>query len=380
MLINSQLHREDIVILIVEDNPDQQVLLREIAQSLGYHCHITGDADEGLQMANEIVPDVILLDLALPKKDGFEFLLELRSLENASDIPVVVISNRTDEADIIRAFSMGATEFLPKPVNQAVLIMKMGMLVSFSKLKNSYRRAASDLTAEKEKLERNLNFLNQYFPPDLIKAIETGRVVSELGGELVEATIMTLDIRNSTGIAEELGTHEFAETLNMIFADISDLIFANGGSINKMLGDGMVATFGAPSPGKLDAINAIKTAMKIEEHLATINTYLDEKLESALEMGIGIATGEVFSGNIGSPDRLEYTIIGSAVSDSSIIESLTKHTHQMVLIDKHTREKVKDVISLKPLSVNRGPIRQVYAINAGESFEEIDKKLDVQLA
>ena len=126
-----------------------------------------------------------------------------------------------------------------------------------------------------------------------------------------------------------------------------DIIFKNHGSVNKLLGDAILATFGCPYNYENDALNAVKTVIEIRQTVDLFNSTKPDYLKNNIEFGIGVATGNVFAGNIGSFRRMEYTVIGDSVNIASRLESLTKKIPNDNLIDGNTAAEVKDFAELK---------------------------------
>jgi adenylate cyclase len=191
------------------------------------------------------------------------------------------------------------------------------------------------LHEERKSLFSDSMLLMRYANDELIDYIQkTGKNPFETANRKV--TILFFDIRNSTGIAESLEPDKFASFLSEIFTDIMDLIYGCGGSVNKLLGDGMMAAFGCPLSTDYDAYNAIKTAVMIQEYLGTYNDVKPDYITQQVEVGIGIATGTVFAGLIGSVHRQEYALLGDSVNIASRLESLTRKTEENILIDENT--------------------------------------------
>jgi len=154
--------------------------------------------------------------------------------------------------------------------------------------------------------------------------------------------VLFFDIRGSSAIAEYLESGLFASMLSDILTDVMDLIYGNHGSVNKLLGDGLMATFGCPISHDNDALNAVRAAVQIREYLSTFNDVRPDYLRDDVRAGIGIATGKVFSGVIGSIRRQEYTVLGDAVNVASRLESSTKSLGEEILVDENTHTLVGD--------------------------------------
>jgi len=163
------------------------------------------------------------------------------------------------------------------------------------------------------------------------------------------ATVLFFDIRNSTAIAESCSPENFASFLSDILTDIMDLVYGCSGSVNKLLGDGLLAVFGAPFSRDNDAANALEAANRIRDYLMTFNDVRPSFLEKPVSAGIGIATGQVFAGLIGSVHRQEYTVLGDPVNVASRLQGLTKQVGETILMDEATATAVGTAFPCKAL-------------------------------
>lgn len=163
------------------------------------------------------------------------------------------------------------------------------------------------------------------------------------------ATVLFFDIRNSTAIAESCSPENFASFLSDILSDIMDLIYGCHGSVNKLLGDGLLAVFGAPFSRDNDAANALEAANRIRDYLDTFNDVRPGFLEHPVTAGIGIATGPVFAGLIGSVHRQEYTVLGDPVNVASRLQGLTKQVGETILMDEATALEAGNAFPCKAL-------------------------------
>ncbi len=195
------------------------------------------------------------------------------------------------------------------------------------------RREREHADVERDKLAE---FVRSHFGQAAIDEL-LGRDVAADTGRIVRATILFFDLRNSTGIAEQIPPGTFSSFLNELFTDIMDLIYGNGGSVNRLIGDGILATFGCPESTGRDARNAALTALQIRDYLSTYNEVRPSFLLDPVAAGLGLATGPVFMGLIGSVRRREYSIVGDAVNLAARLESLTKRGPFGILIDGETK-------------------------------------------
>ncbi len=170
----------------------------------------------------------------------------------------------------------------------------------------------------------------RYVSPDVMRDILSGNIA--LGGEAKEISVMFSDIRGFTSMSEGADPHELVSLLNRYFTRMDQVISTHGGAINKYMGDGILAIFGAPVSLDSAPTAAVQAAHDMLEQLAAFN----QEIGSDLDIGIGVHTGEAVVGNIGSENRTEYTAIGDTVNLTSRIESLTKQYGVPILASEDT--------------------------------------------
>ena len=179
----------------------------------------------------------------------------------------------------------------------------------------SYDRAHSHAELSRRAVERQA--LERFLSSVVVEKILASPDEIRLGGENQVATILFADIRGFTRLSERLPPQQIVELLNEYFSEMTDLIFENGGTLDKYLGDGIMALFGAPWPKPDDAPRAVKTAREMQRALMALNQQWQTRGHEPLQMGVGINTGQVTAGNIGSSKRMDYTVIGDAVNLAS---------------------------------------------------------------
>ncbi len=340
--------------LIVEDDEVQSAILIKFFEGLGYDVREEKTGDDGLTAAFEWVPDIILLDVYLPGKNGIDILDEIRSDKRLEDSVIVMMSADTSEDTTILGLMKQADDFIYKPVRTHELALKLRKLMD----RRAYREA---LDALNMKLVAEKEILSHYFSDDVVSKIVASDDRSKLSGENLTASILFFDIRNFTKISESLKPDLVADLLNLIFTDVMDLILSHDGSVNKLIGDAILATFGAPFNTENDAYNSVKCALAITNTIKFFNQVKPKYLDESLKVGIGIATGEVFAGNIGSYRRMEYTVIGDVVNTSSRLQNLTKKIDTDILIDGKTYDAVYSKVKSRPVKVSsiRGKSEEV---------------------
>ncbi|HNE20822.1 MAG TPA: adenylate/guanylate cyclase domain-containing protein [Turneriella sp.] len=230
------------------------------------------------------------------------------------------------------------------------------------------KRARLEVEWMKQRLKNERRLLTKYFSEDIVEGILQDEHANSLSGRHQEATIMFFDVRKSTTIAENLEPQVFAEFLSEFFTDIMDLVYGNHGSVNKLLGDGIMSTFGCPVPTANDVLNAAKCALQIRNHLATFNDVRPDYIKEPIRVGMGIATGKVFAGNIGSVRRMEYTVLGDPVNLASRLESMTKEAGVDILIDGNTRHRLGNLIKCRKVQHQgvRGKLQEIEIFSLDE--------------
>ena len=168
----------------------------------------------------------------------------------------------------------------------------------------------------------------------------------DLGGQDIDVTVMFCDIRGFTTISERLEPKEIVSMLNRYFTRLEKPIVENGGIINKYIGDAIMAIFGVPLQSETHAYDAWKAAQGMRAELAAFNEEIKKEGRSEIRFGIGLCSGKVLAGNIGTANRLEYTVIGDTVNTASRIESLCKTYKTDLLISEQTKELLPDDVSL----------------------------------
>lgn len=197
---------------------------------------------------------------------------------------------------------------------------------------------------ERDKLKTTMG---KYMTASVMDHLLSGKV--HLGGETLTVTILFSDIRSFTTISEKMKAQELVALLNEYFTEMVGIVMDSGGVVDKYIGDAVMAVFGAPVSKSEDAVNAVTAAVRMRQALKKLNASLANRGLQTLRTGIGIHTGEVVAGNIGSERRMEYTVIGDAVNLASRLESNTKELGVNVLISEDTWQLVKHAVEARPV-------------------------------
>ncbi|WP_437477475.1 adenylate/guanylate cyclase domain-containing protein [Sorangium sp. So ce1014] len=198
---------------------------------------------------------------------------------------------------------------------------------------------------ERDKLRSTFG---KYMTEAVLEHLLAGKV--QLGGETLTVSILFCDIRSFTTISEKMNAQELVGLLNEYFTEMVAIILDEGGVVDKYIGDAIMAVFGAPVPKPNDAVRAVRAALRMRAALVRFNGRLAARGIPDLRTGVGIHTGEVVAGNIGSEARMEYTVIGDAVNLASRLETATKELGVSLLLSEETHQLVKGVFNTRPVS------------------------------
>jgi adenylate cyclase len=209
--------------------------------------------------------------------------------------------------------------------------------------------AAIDNAAAHEKIAQQVlqrSALERFLSPEVVEMVVANPDI-RLGGVNQEVTVMFADIRGFTAMSEKLEPGHVVEILNEYFTRVTDVIFDNGGTLDKYMGDAVMAVFGAPISKGNDAANAVNSAIQIQRLLIELNRDAAARNWPELRVGIGINTGNAIAGNIGSPRRLDYTVVGDAVNTAQRL--MTNASGGQVLISESTANKLGKSFDLERL-------------------------------
>ena len=196
------------------------------------------------------------------------------------------------------------------------------------------------LTGEERERTRLRQMFGKYVSDEVVEKLLTKGHRPHLEGESLSVTILFTDIRNFTTTSEKLNPREVVEMLNAFFGRVCEPILQEGGTVDKFIGDSIMAVFGSPVPYKDHAQRALRAALAMKEEVGEFRSWMHQHFAETdlpeFAIGIGIHTGEAVIGSIGSPKRMEFTAIGDAVNLASRLESLTKELDWVIVASSTT--------------------------------------------
>jgi adenylate cyclase len=337
-------------LLVVDDNRVNRLLLGRALEQLGHTVRFAENGKEALEALRQRRVDLILLDIEMPEMDGYQALAALAADPQLRDIPVVMMSSVEEVDSVARCIEMGAEDYLFKPVNPVLLRARVGASLEKKRLRDRQR--------------------------ELFRKFATAEVAEELltsglalGGKHVEASVMFSDIRKFTSLTETLSPADTIELLNSYYTLMFDAIGGQGGIVNQMLGDGLMAIFGAPLPRPDHRQRAVSAALEMQELVAGFNREQAARGGAEIRVGIGIASGPLVAGFTGTEQRVTYTCVGDTVNLAAHLEAHTKVLGKPILIDENTRNGLADGIRVESHGSvqfkTRSRVETVYSVTTG---------------
>lgn len=330
-------------ILLVDDDPMNLFLLEEILADENYTILTASSGREALAIAAESIPDLILLDVMMPEMDGFEVCQKLRQDDKLQTVSVIFLTALDDQQSRLRGLEMMGDDYLTKPINSELLLAKITNVLRLNKIRSQQSRQqviaawqVNDYISEKFRLFVPEQYLERIAPQG-VESIRLGNAREE------EITVLFCDIRGFTAIAESQSAMETFKWLNVFFSQMSQAVTNAHGFIDKFLGDAILAIFDQPQQHAADAINA---ALAMQQCLKEFNRDRNQyHLESPINIGIGIHTGNGLIGTVGSAQRMDSTVIGDVVNTAARLEELTKIYKCAILTSHTTLAHVRDRIN-----------------------------------
>ncbi len=303
------------IILVVDDESDLASLIRQKFRRRIRQGELAflfaGDGQEALdQIRSHPHVDLVLTDINMPRMDGLTLLAELTRLGGGEGQPgAVVVTAYGDMMNIRTAMNRGAFDFLTKPIDLDDLEVTVDK--------------ALERVREQKQAAHARETVGRYLSDEVAEALLVGPEATELGGERRCVTILMSDLRGFSALSERLDPENVVDVLNIHLGVMGDVIAEYGGTIDEYIGDGILVLFGAPVACDDHARRAVACAVAMQLAMEQVNERVAAIGLPRLQMGIGINTGDVVVGNIGSERRMKYGVVGSPVNEAGRIESAT---------------------------------------------------------
>jgi adenylate cyclase len=317
-------------ILIADDQPMNVDILQMRLAVHGYELLTAADGEEALAVARAQLPDLILLDIMMPKMDGLEVCRLLKGDAALPFMPIIMVTAKADTKDIVAGLETGADEYLTKPVDQAALVARVKSMLRIKALHDTAQAQADRLEAQAlqladwnrtleqrvveqlAELER-IGRLKRFFSPQLAELIVSTGEEKLLESHRREVTVVFCDLRDFTAFSETTEPEEVMEVLREYHTALGELIFRFEGTLERFAGDGLMVFFNDPVPCPDPAARAVRMAVAMRQRVGEL-TGTWRKRGHQLDFGVGIAQGYATLGKIGFEGRFDYAAIGTVTN------------------------------------------------------------------
>jgi adenylate cyclase len=313
-------------VLVVDDSEASRDIIVTRLRAHGYETAEAADGEEGLAAVSACAPDLILLDVKMPKLDGIEVCRRLKSDQSRPFTPVVLLTARADTRDVVAGLDAGADEYLTKPVDHAALLARVRSVLRLKELHDRVQAQADDLARLNRSLEQRVaeqvaeiervSRLKRFLPSQLAQLIVSSHDESILESHRREITVLFCDLRGFTAFAEAAEPEEVMAVLRDYHTALGILIEKFEGTVERFAGDGLLVLFNDPLPCPDPCERAVQMAIEMRDEVARLSA----RWRSAghdLGFGIGIAHGMATLGCVGFEGRFQYSVTGNVANLAS---------------------------------------------------------------
>jgi adenylate cyclase len=311
--------RDPARILVVDDVADNVEILRMRLASLGYEVVVAEDGEQALAKVRDLLPDLILLDIMMPKIDGLEVVRRLKADPSLPFIPVILVTAKAGPKDVVAGLDAGGDDYLTKPIDHGALVARVRAMLRIKALHDEVQALNHGLEAkvqaQVEELER-VGRLRRFLAPQLAQAIVSAGDDKMLDNHRREIVALFCDLRGFTGFAETAEPEDIMALLGEYHGALGPLIRKYEGTLDRFTGDGMLVFFNDPLPCADAPERAARLALEMRQAVAALAPVWARR-GHRLGFGIGMAQGYATLGRIGFEDRFDYTAIGAVINLAS---------------------------------------------------------------
>jgi adenylate cyclase len=346
------------LILIVDDNLTNLDILQTRLEAHDYKILTATDGEAGLAMAKEKQPDLILLDIMMPKMDGIEVCQHLRADSSLPFMPIIMVTAKADPKDVVAGLEAGGDEYLTKPVDHAALVARVKSMLRIKALHDTVLEQSAKLEAQSAQLAewnrtleqqvaeqlaklQRVEQLKRFLSPQLVDLITSSGEEGLLESHRREVTVVFIDLRGFTAFSDYAEPEEVVGLLRNYHTEMGKLIFHFDGTLEHFAGDGIMVFFNDPIPREDHTEKAVRMAMKMQARVGDLrHGWLKKGYD--LDLGVGMAAGYATLGTIGFEGRMDYAAVGNVTILASRLSS--EAVGGQILTDQKTLSKIEDLV------------------------------------
>src|SRR5262245_39659455 len=315
--------REPPLILVVDDVPDNVDILQMRLEAQSYEVVTATDGLEALEKIRELSPDLVLLDVMMPKLDGIETVKRLKADASLPFIPVILVTAKADASDVIGGLEAGGDDYLTKPVDHAALSARVRAMLRIKGLHDTVQQQAAEPRGRHRTFEEpgrlqpgaleKVGQPKRFLAPQLAEMIVSSGDEGILKSHRRDIVVVFCDLRGYTAFAETGEPEEVWGVLREFHAAVGPLVTRFEGTLDHFSGDGLMVYFNDPLPCHDPAERAVRMAAEMR---AAVGELMSGWRRRGFELGfgIGVAQGYATLGRIGFEERVDYTAIGTVTN------------------------------------------------------------------
>ena len=367
------------LILVVDDVGDNVDILQMRLESQGYEVATAGDGAEALEKIRELLPDLVLLDIMMPKVDGIETVRRLKADGSLPFIPVILVTAKADSKDVITGLESGGDDYLTKPVDHAALSARVRAMLRIKSLHDTVQaqsqrleEQAAELATWNKTLEERvaaqvgeierMGRLKRFLAPQIAETIVSSGGDAILESHRREIVVLFCDMRGFTAFAETTEPEDVMAVLREYHDTLGPLVHRYEGTLAQFTGDGLLVYFNDPVPCPDPAERAVRLAVDMREAVARMaRSWAGRGHE--IGFGVGIAQGYATLGQIGFEGRFDYAPIGTVINVAFRLCSDAKDGQ--ILVTQRVASAIECQAELEPLGnlAFKGLSRPVAVLN-----------------
>jgi adenylate cyclase len=361
-------------ILIVDDSETNRDILATRLATHGYDLCQAADGEEALAAAETLLPDLILLDVMMPKLDGIEVCRRLKNNAALPFMAIILVTAKADTKDIVGGLYAGADEYLTKPVDQAALVARVRSVLRLKALQDRAMAQAVDLARWNSTLEKRvaeqvaeierIGRLKRFLPPQIAQLVVSAGHERMLESHRREVTVLFCDLRGFTAFSEAAEPEEVIQVLREYHIALGLLVDKFEGTAEHFAGDGLLVLFNDPMPCPEPSIRAVQMAIEMRDDVMKL-TMKWRRSGHDIGFGIGIAHGYATLGTVGYEGRFQYSVTGKVANLASRLCDEAKNGQILIDINVFRAIEARADVEFTGELVLNGFSRPVKAFNVG---------------
>jgi len=343
-------------ILVVDDTPENLEIMTMRLQAQGYDIATAVDGEDALDKVKVLAPDLILLDIMMPKLDGIAVTRRLKADASLPFIPIVLLTAKADSKDVVVGLDAGADDYLTKPVDHGPMLARVRAMLRIKELHDEVQKKTQELASLNATLEarvaeqvgelQRVSRLKRFLAPQVAEMIVSSRDEAVLQNHRRDIAVLFCDVRGFTAFAETAEPEEVMGLLREYHDALEPLVHRYEGTLGHFQGDGLMVLFNDPLPCPDPAQRAVQLALDMQEAVAALAENW-RKRDRHIGFGVGIAQGFATLGQVGFESCVVYTAIGTVANVAARLSAEAKNGQ--TLVTARVATAVKDLVESESL-------------------------------